>query len=760
METLRKAMALHQAGDLEQAARCYAEILNAEPAQFDALHYLGLLEAQRERYETALSLLDRALHVDQRSVDALTNRANVLKALNRQVEALASCDRALAINPDSAMVHYNRGNILLDLARFEEALVSYDRVLAVMPENGSALYNRGSALLQLGRPEAALNDYDKLLVIMPNEPAALYNRGLALQKLGRYADALAGYNQALAVAPDDVEALTNRGLSLYELNRFTEALASYDKALAVDPGYVAAMNNRGNVLWELNRPQEALASFDKALALKSDFVEALHSKGNVLQSLHRHAEAAASYEQAFAIAPADDFVLCALAYAKMHLADWSMYSFQADRLAAAVRNGKSGVMPLVFLAVTDSAPDQLLCAQTWTRDKYPPSPNPRLKAERDRHDRIRIAYLSADLRDHAVSYLLAGLFETHDRARFEVTALAWGPPATGEMRTRLMGAFERFIDVGERSDAEVAALLRELEIDIAVDLAGFTTHSRAKIFASRPAPVQVSYVGFSATMGASYIDYIIADRYAIPEGRQACYAEKVVYLPDTFQANDSKRRIAERAPTRAEAGLPADGFVFCSFNNTFKITPRLFDIWMRLLGKVEGSVLWLLGSHDAVRRNLQHEAKERGIAPGRLIFATHAPYADHLARCQLADLFLDTLPFNAITTASDALWGGLPVLTCSGDAFAARAAGSLLHAVGLPELITHSLDEYEARALELAMDAQMLAAVRAKLARNRVAFPLFDTDRFRRNIEAAYITMWETAQRGEPPASFAVPAAG
>ena len=820
-------MALHQAGDLEQAAHCYTEILRAQPARFDALHYLGLLEAQRERYGEALSLLDRALQIDPRSVEALTNRGNVLKALNRHAEALASCDRALAISPDSAMVHYNRGNVLLDLNRYAESLASYDRVLALMPGNAAALYNRGNVLQQLGRHAEALENYGRLLAVTPDNAAALYNRGVALQELNRYAEALASYEQALALVPDDVDVLTNRGISLYELNRYEEALASYDKALAIKPALAEALTNRGNVLRELNRPEEALASSDRALAIKPDyaealnnrsgalqelkryaealascdralalkpefvealtnrgnalrelnhpeaallsyeqalaikpeFVEALHNKGHVHQSLHRHAQAAASYEQALALKPGNEFVACLLAHSKMHCADWSAHLDAAERLVLAVRSAKNGVAPFVFLGISDSAPDQLWCARAWVRDKCPPSPIPVWKGERYRHARIRIAYLSADLCDHAVSYLLAGLFERHDRSRFEPIAISFGPAAAGEMRARLMGAFERFIDVGDKSDAEVANLLRELEIDIAVDLMGFTANYRTRIFASRPAPVQVNYLGFPGTMGAEYMDYIVADRYVIPAERRAQYAEKVVYLPDTFQANDCKRRIAERAPARAAAGLPARGFVFCSFNNTYKITPRMFDIWMRLLGKVEGSVIWLLGLNDAVRRNLQRQAEERGIAPERLVFAPHAAYADHLARYQIADLFLDTLPFNAGATASDALWGGLPVVTCSGDAFAARMAGSLLNAVGLSELITHSLEEYEALALKLASNAQLLAEVTAKLAQNRNTYPLFDTDRFRRNIEAAYVTMWERSQRGDPPASFAVPAA-
>ena len=355
-----------------------------------------------------------------------------------------------------------------------------------------------------------------------------------------------------------------------------------------------------------------------------------------------------------------------------------------------------------------------------------------------------------------MAYCLLGLFETHDQARFETTAISFGPDSNDGMRARLSAAFGRFIDVRNRSDREVAALLRKLEIDIAVDLKGFTAGARAGILSHRAAPVQVNYLGYPGTMGADFIDYILADRLVIPEAHHACYTEKVVYLPDTYQVNDSRRVIADRTPTRALAGLPEQGFVFCSFNSSYKINPTIFDLWMRLLSNIEGSVLWLLESNAVAVRNLRKEAANRGIAPERLVFAPRVKLEDHLARHLLADLFLDTLPYNAHTTASDALWAGLPMLTCLGTTFAGRVGASLLNAVGLNELITRSLEEYEALALQLATNPKHLADFKSKLAGNRNTFPLFNTDRFRRHIEAAYTTMWERYQRGEAPGSFAV----
>jgi predicted O-linked N-acetylglucosamine transferase (SPINDLY family) len=390
------------------------------------------------------------------------------------------------------------------------------------------------------------------------------------------------------------------------------------------------------------------------------------------------------------------------------------------------------------------------------RDRCSASPASLWNGERYQHDRIRLAYLSADFHEHATAYLMAELFEAHDRARFETTAISFGPDSNDGMRARLSAAFGRFIDVRNRGDREVAALLRKLEIDIAVDLKGFTAGARAGILSHRAAPVQVNYLGYPGTMGADFIDYILADRFVIPEEHYACYTEKVVYLPDTYQVNDSKRVIAERTPTRAEVELPDTDFVFCCFNNNYKITPEIFDCWMRLLNEVQGSVLWLLADNATASRNLRREAEARGVAPERLVFAPRVKLEDHLARQRLADLFLDTLPFTAHTTGSDALWAGLPLLTCHGTTFPGRVAASLLNAVGLRELIAYSLEEYEALALKLATSPAMLNDIRARLAQNRHTHSLFNTDRFRRHIEAAYTTMWERYQRGEPPESFAV----
>jgi predicted O-linked N-acetylglucosamine transferase (SPINDLY family) len=640
----------------------------------------------------------------------------------------------------------------------EQAEILYGKALALAPERPSVMNNLAVVLFQLKKYIEAKRLCERLLEIDPKDATALLHLGNCQVGLKSAEAALVSYERALQIRPDDADTLTNCGNALLELRRPEEALASCDRALAVKPDLAEALSNRAKALRELERPEDALASFERALEIRPVFFEALQGLGNVLVDLGRYQEAADSYEKALAISPDFEYLSGTLAWSRTHCCDWRGRNEEVGRLVGAIRAGKRSVVPFMALSITDSPQDQLLCSRIWVRDKCSASPAPIWEGEGYRHDRIRLAYLSADFRIHPTSFLLAGLLEHHDRSRFETIAISFGPDDQSEIRARVKGAFEDFVDVRRSSDLGVARRMRELEVDIAIDLMGHTAGSRMGILALRPAPVQVNYLGYPGTMGADYIDYILADRVVIPEQHRPHYAEKVVYLPDTYQVNDSRRVIADRTPARSEAGLPEQGFVFCSFNNNYKISPPVFDVWMRLLGNIEGSVLWLLESNAAAVRSLRQEAANRGIAPGRLVFAPIVKAGEHLARHRLADLFLDTLPYNAHTTASDALWAGLPVVTCLGTTFAGRVAASLLNAIGLPELITHSLEEYEALALELATNRKRLAGIKSKLAQNRGTYPLFDTDRFRRHIEAAYTSMWEIHQRGEEPRSFAVPA--
>ncbi len=715
-------MELHQVGRLADAEIMYQQVLSQDARHFNALYSLGMIKAQTGRYDAAFELMDAAVKSD----------------------------------PQSARAYLGLGNVHAATGSFEQALESYDRALGIERQFPEALYGRGNALMALERNTEAVASYEQALALAPDWPEALTNYGNALHELKRYDEALKSYDKAIALMPGVAMLHNNRGNLLRDMRRWEEAFASLNTALAIDPHYIDAMINRGNVLQDVERYEESLAAFDRALALKPDHLAGLNNRANVLRDLRRHEEAATTIARLLELAPDWKYAPGLLFQSLRHVCNWRDYGINLDCVVQGVRAGRNADIPFAFLAVSDSAADQLQCARTYALDRYPAAPVPLWTGERYRHDRIRVAYLSADLHDHATAYLMAGLFERHDRQRFEVVALSFGPDIKDGMRARLQASFESFIDVRDKTDYEVASMLRNREIDIAVDLKGFTADSRVGIFSHRPAPIQVNYLGYPGTMGADYMDYIVADRIVIPDRHQSCYTEKIVYLPDSYQVNDSARVIAGHTPTRSDVGLPEAGFVFCCLNNNYKITPEMFDIWMRLLGRVPGSVLWLLQSNPLSMQNLMREAEQRGIAPERLVFAPHAKVDEHLARHRVADLFLDTVPYNAHTTASDALWAGLPVLTVAGDAFAARVAASLLDAVGLPELITNSIGQYEELALRLAENSALLTDIRSRLAHNRATCPLFDTDRFRMHIESAYLTMWKRHQRGEPPAGFAV----
>ena len=577
---------------------------------------------------------------------------------------------------------------------------------------------------------------------------------LALNELGKAEEAL---RRETAAHPDYANAHTTLGVVLVNQGRREEALAAFLAALAIEPRHAEANTNAGNVLAELGRREEAITYLRRAVEANPGLVDVQLNLGLVAHELERHEEAAAAFARVADLDPRMPYALSNLVRSMVACCQWAEAAPRIAALRAQVREGAVPASPFVLLTVPSVPEEQRRCAELHARHTVGAVPAaPRHKA-RARRGSIRLAYLSADFHEHATAVLAARLFELHDRASFEVIGISYGADDGSPMRRRLVKAFDRFADMAGKSDGEVVRLLRELEVDIAVDLKGYTGGARVKVLAQRPAPLQVSYLGFPGTMGADFIDYIIADRVLIPPGDERFYTEAVVTLPDSYQVNDVTRPIARRVPTRAEAGLPPEAFVFCSFNKSYKITNEVFAIWMRLLAAVPGAVFWLFDTNADARRNLERAAAARGIDPARLIFAANLPHAEHLARHRLADLFLDTLPCNAHTTASDALWAGLPVLTCPETTFAGRVAASLLGAVGLPELVAPNLREYEALALALARDRPRLDALRAKLARNRLTEPLFDTPRFCRHIESAYRRMWESHLNGEAPRSFAVP---
>ena len=609
------------------------------------------------------------------------------------------------------------------------------------------------ALHQRGQLAHARRLYHEILAVQPQHSKALHLLGVIAAQTGDQLQALKLIDKALAMDSGDPVAHFNRGATLQGLRQFDAAAASYDRAVELKPDYADAYCIRGTALIELKRFDEALLSCNRAIELDPDFAEAYANRGIAFEQLGRWEEAAASYERAVAIRPDFGFLWGNAAHARMQLCDWTDTRAAAVRLTARIERGEPACSPFPLLALSGSAALQRRAAEIWVRHKCPPDATLGAISPPDRHARIRIGYFSADFREHAVSMLTAELFETHDRSRFEVTAFSFGAHARDAMRERLETAFERFIDVRQGTDRDIALLARSMELDIAVDLGGFTKDYRPKIFALRAAPLQVSYIGFLGTMGAPYIDYLIADGVTVPPESRAHYAEQILYIP-SYQVNDSKRSSGDKSFTRAELGLPPTGFAFCCFNANYKITPATFAGWMRILQRVPGSVLFLLAANETAVSNLRKEARQQGVEPGRLVFGVRTAFPEYLARYRTADLFLDTLPYNAGATASDALWAGLPVLTCAGETFASRIGASLLTALEMPELIAAGQEQYEQLAVELATDPERLAEIRQRLAMKRLTAPLFDTRLFVRHLEAAYSKIYERYRTGLAPADM------
>jgi predicted O-linked N-acetylglucosamine transferase (SPINDLY family) len=750
-----KGIALAQLERHAEAVTCFDKALALRPDNAHCLYNRGLAQSVLGWRADALASYDRALALQPGFAPAWHNRGNMLKELGRPAEALESYDKALSLTPQDAVLLYSRGTAFSDLGRHEEAAASFSQALALQPQLGPAVAARGAALLKLERFAEALTDLDQALAAKPGDADLLNNRGVALYGLGRAAEARAAYDTALAAVPDHVESLLNRAFLLQATGSLDEALADYEKAVRLAPASARAFNGRGSVLHALKHGREALADFDRALTLDAGLADALANRAHLRWSLDDdYPGATADLKAALALNPNQPYARGELLHLQMFAADWEDYENQKGLLDQGVRAGKQVVRPFVYQAVSASPADLQACSRIFTSHLFP-AHEARVFASRN-HDRIRIGYVSGEFREQATAYLMAGLYELHDKSRFEIIAIDNGGGDGSAMRRRLEASFDRILYISQMPDSEAADRIRAEEIDILVNLNGYFGAPRMGIFARRPAPIQVNYLGFPATLGASYMDYIVADRVVIPEGEQRFYDEQVVWLPHSYQVNDSKRAIASNVPSRAGLGLPEEGFVFCNFNQSYKLTPDLFACWMRLLKQVDRSVLWLLAAKPPFQANLAKEAERQGVDPGRIRFAPSLPLDQHLARLEQADLFLDSLPYNAHTTASDALWAGLPLLTCRSTTFPGRVAASLLSAAGLPELITENLADYERLALQLAGDAAMLTGLKQKLADNRLSCPLFDTDLFRKHLESAYATMWQAWRKGQVPKSFAV----
>ena len=747
---------LAQQGRIEEALAAFRQALDLEPDCAAAHFSLGNALKQQGSLEETLAAYRRTAKLKPDHAAARVNIGVVLQERGHVEEAIAAYRQAIDVAPNYAEAHYNLGVALQSQERLAEALAAYQRAVELAPDAPELRVNLGVVLRELGRPNEALDALARAIALRPNYAEAHYNLAIVLHDLGRLEQATAHYRQAIHFRPNYAEACNNLGLLLQAQGRLEEAATAFGQAIEARFDYAEAHNNLGLVRQEQGRLEEAAAILRQALELNPTYPEAHYNLGNALRERGSIEAAIAAYRRALELGPDDPAAFSQLFYQRCRACDWADYERDEKKILDIVRSGSGEVPPFVLLATAASSADQLRCARKWTAAVKPPSDTVFRHARPAEQRRIRLGYLSGDFHRHATAVLTAELFERHDRARFEVFAYSFGPDDGSSMRARLVRAFDRFVDVRQTAHAQAARRIRDDCVDILIDLKGHTFGARPQILALRPAPIQVNYLGFPGTMGVDFMDYILVDPCVVPADRQADYSEKIACLPGCYQPNDTTREIATEVPSRSQSGLPERALVFCCFNNSFKLSPAFFDIWMRLLRGVPGSALWLLEGNALMRENLRREARARGVDPDRLVFAPIVPLPQHLARHANADLFLDTLPCNAHTTASDALWTGLPVLTCAGDTFAGRVAASLLTAIGLPELITDCLEAYENRAFELASNSRKLSELKAELNRKSRTAALFDVARFTRNIEAAYTQMWEIWRVGEAPKSFRI----
>ena len=715
---LAQAKAAHQVGNFAEAEQLYRAALQGAPDDPEALRFLGVLFSHSGNFVEAESHLARAAGLSSATHLTHQNHAVALMGLERFAEAVAACDRAIALQPDYANAFYQRGRALAKLARFEDAAASYERAI----------------------------------VLNPRDPTGYYMLGVAYAALNRRDDAFDVYDKAIALNPDFLEALVNRGSILLDTGRNREALSDFERALAVNDGFAQAHANRGVALSNLGFFEEADASFAAAIALDPECATAYYNRSTIYMHLKHYEEALQAKRQAAHINPDLPGLQGSILNSALQLCDWNDFDDLCRNIIIQLEQGRQ-VAPFDLLHIPTTLQQQKKAAERQAARHIVGAP---LKLPETRKpDRIRIGYLSSDFKEHPVSYLLSDTLECHNRDAFEIFGISFGDDDKSKARNRISSACEHFHDVRELGDRQIAEQIRALDIDILVELGGHTSYACTRILPFRPAPIQVSWLGYAGTTGVPQMDYLLADAVVAPLEHASFYTENIVRLPDCYLP-PSARPIADTVMSRQEAGLPSDGFVFCAFNNSFKILPEVFSSWMRILSQVKGSVLWLRGDSKVLQSNLRREAQARGIDPERIVFAPYVGAKAHFARLALADLFLDTAPYNAHTTASDALWAGVPVLTVLGNSFVSRVAASLLTSAGLKELIVATPREYEDMAVMLASDPRQPAAIRQMVANARTT-PVFDIDRFTRHLESAYKMMVERHSSGASPESFAVP---
>jgi protein O-GlcNAc transferase len=796
---IEKGLHFHQQGKLREAEKIYTQILSISPRNADALHLMGVLANQKGENDTALDLINKAVQIFPQSPIYYNNLGNVYRDLGQYADSLtcyqqaidlkpdlveafvnlgiayhqlgdysravSAYHKALQLNPNCIEAYYNVGNTCKAQGRFDDAISCYQQTLSLNSGFVEAYYNMAIILEKQARPDEAIACLKQCLQIKPEWAEVHNNIGNLLKQKGFLAEAISSFQKAIQIKPDIYEAYINLGNALKDQGSFAEAIICYQSALQIYPGYAEAYLNLGITLADDDRLNDAIDCFQKATRLNPRFAEAYTYMGVALTDQGKRQEAIDCLEKSIEVNPDCSEAYSYLIHQLQHTCNWPQLKMVSERLdELSRRNAADGRLilepPFICMSRYSDLSRNLIISKAWSRKIAEPLKNLKLpvsfESRRQPKAKLTIGYLSCDFHDHATAHLMLSFFGLHDREKFEVRCYSYGPEDSSRYRNQIMEESDQFIDIREHSHIDAAKRIYSDGVDILVDLKGHTKGARLGILACRPAPVQVHYLGYPGTTGADFIDYIITDRIVTPEDHGPYYSEKLVFLPHCYQVNDHQQEIASRDWNRVALGLPDKGFVFSSFNLPYKIDSVMFDCWMRILQQVPNSVLWLFSDTENVRYNLRQEAADRGVEPDRLVFAHKIEKAEHLSRLKWADLALDTRIVNGHTSTSDSLWAGVPVIALQGSHFASRVSSSLLHAVGLSELVTHSLEEYEKLAVKLASRSSELKVVRHKLNINRRKKPLFDTDRFVRNLEHAYSEMWRIILEGRAPMQIKV----
>jgi len=730
-------VAYYNSSDFKMVIDISKKFIEQNPGDCFVWNICGLANLNLGRINEALENLKIAVSLNKTNYEYFNNLGVASEKLKDWESSITFYKKALELQPNYFQAYYNMGNVFLASGQLEQAIIAFKKVIAIEPNYVEAYNNLANILQEQGKLENAITIYKKAIVINPNLSNIYNNLGNALQKLFKFNDSIEFYKKALALNPNFYQSLNNLGNSFKHKGMIASAKEMYQKALSVKPDYVEAHNNLGVLFQEQGNFEEAIVSYKKAIFYNSNFCEALNNLGIIYSIKGCFKESINFFEKALLINPNYESARLQKLHQLSHICDWK--EIRKDyQLIQDLGIKKQSVSPWLILSLDDNPYRHLVRSQKYSKSKFNQNSKKfdikSIKSERI----IRLGYFGADFYNHATMYLMSRIFSLHNRKKFEVYVYSYGNNKNDIMRQKLISNVDVFDDVSQMSDRDIAYLARQDKIDIAIDLKGYTQNTRSGIFSYRAAPVQINYLGYPGTMGTSFIDYIIADNIIVPEMFRECYSEKIIFMPYSYQPNDNKRKISTKQITRLEMGLPEDSFVFCSFNNLYKITSQEFDIWMRIMKKIEGSVLWLLKSNKWGEENLKKEAQNRGVEPSRLIFAEKISQEEHLARHKLADLFIDTFNVNAHTTASDALWAGLPVVTKLGKSFASRVAGSLLNAIDLPELITENKKDYENSIFRLATNRHKLMKIREKLSINRMSKPLFDSKQYTQHLESGY----------------------